>query len=289
LAASVGFLLLIVLDNYACDMSSFRYRCRQSLTVAALLLPIALAARAAETNRVKARFEIYVLAGLHVLTEYTTVEETGDRYAITADLATRGFARLFVDLTSHSEVRGTLAGGNPSPYGYRAEVRRNGTIRHYGVDYRGQGAVTDVSSPPSKWPSFVAGQIRGTVDQITAYFMVERQLARRGTCALNVLVFNGAEFYYLRFRDARREMMSADGYQDFAAPAWVCDVERRDLADNPDGNQETYRRGKIWYARVTSEDRLEPIRMEFDTSLGVVKGYLAELHGRGVDLHLIKE
>ena len=149
--------------------------------------------------------------------------------------------------------------------------------------------MTDVSSPPSRWPSFLAGQVRGTVDQLTAYLTVERQLARRGTCSLTVLVFNGAEFYYLRFTDAQREMMSADGFQDFTAPAWVCDVERKDLADNPDGNQDTYRRGKIWYARVTSGDRVEPIRMEFDTSFGIVKGYLAELHGRGVDLLLIRE
>jgi hypothetical protein len=270
-------------------MTLARFGCWQFLAAAILLLPEALTAPAAEPNPINARFEIYGLAGLHLLTEYTTVEETADRYAITADLTTRSLARLFVDLKSHSEVRGTLAGDNPFPYGYRAEIRRNGAIRHYGLDYRGDGAVTDVSSPPSRWPSFVAGRMRGTVDQLTAYFMVERQLARRGTCALTVLVFNGAEYYYLRFTDARREMMSADGYQDFAASAWVCGVERRDLADNSDGNQDTYRRGKIWYARVTKGDLLEPIRMEFDTSFGVVKGYLAELHGRGVDLHLIKE
>ena len=29
-----------------------------------------------------------------------------------------------------------------------------------------------------------------------------------------------------------------------------------------------------------------PVRMEFDTAFGVVKGYLAELRGPGVDLQL---
>jgi hypothetical protein len=28
--------------------------------------------------------------------------------------------------------------------------------------------------------------------------------------------------------------------------------------------------------------------MGFDTAFGGVKGYLAELHGRGVDLHLVR-
>jgi hypothetical protein len=32
-----------------------------------------------------------------------------------------------------------------------------------------------------------------------------------------------------------------------------------------------------------------PVRMEFDTEFGVVTGYLAELRGRGVDLHLMRE
>jgi hypothetical protein len=36
-------------------------------------------------------------------------------------------------------------------------------------------------------------------------------------------------------------------------------------------------------------DRLMPVRMEFDTAFGVVTGYLAELHGRGVDAKLMRE
>jgi hypothetical protein len=32
-----------------------------------------------------------------------------------------------------------------------------------------------------------------------------------------------------------------------------------------------------------------PVRMEFETGFGVVRGYLAELRGRGINLHLIGE
>jgi len=32
-----------------------------------------------------------------------------------------------------------------------------------------------------------------------------------------------------------------------------------------------------------------PVRMEFDTKFGTVRGYLAELRGRGIDLHLTRE
>jgi hypothetical protein len=44
---------------------------------------------AAEVDRVEARFEIFGFAGLHVLTDRTTVEEAADRYAIATDLAIR--------------------------------------------------------------------------------------------------------------------------------------------------------------------------------------------------------
>jgi len=32
-----------------------------------------------------------------------------------------------------------------------------------------------------------------------------------------------------------------------------------------------------------------PVRMEYDTAFGVVKGYLGELRGPGVNLRLMKE
>ncbi len=48
------------------------------------------------------------------------------------------------------------------------------------------------------------------------------------------------------------------------------------------------RQGTIWYARLLPGDLLVPVRMEMDTQLGVVEGYLAELHGPGVDLTLME-
>ena len=56
----------------------------------------------------------------------------------------------------------------------------------------------------------------------------------------------------------------------------------------PGQNEDTYKRGRIWYARVAG-DRMVPVRMEYDTAFGVVKGYLAELRGRGASVHLAGE
>jgi Protein of unknown function (DUF3108) len=260
-----------------------------AIALASLFVPDPLKAPAAEIDRVDARFEIYGFAGFHVLTNRTTVQETGDRYAITMDLDTRGLASIFVDLTSHSEVRGEFGRGAVRPEAYRADIRRNGAERHYAVDYRRDGTVTNASAPAAAGRSFPVAteQIRGTVDQLTAYFELERQLARGGNCSLVVPVFDGSGFYNLRFSDLKQEVLVADGYQNFAGPARVCRVVREDLVASPDRNEDTYTAGRIWYAQVVAGDRMMPVRMEFDTAFGAVKGYLAELRGRGAKLVLV--
>jgi Protein of unknown function (DUF3108) len=262
-----------------------------AIAAALLFAPGALTAPAAEADRIEARFEIFGFAGLHVLTNRTTIEESADRYAIAMDLDTRGLASVFVDLTSHSEAHGRLIRDAAHPDAYRADVRRNGADRHYGLDYRGDGTVINASAPPSAEPPVLvaADQIRGTVDQLTAYFILERQLAHRGTCAAVVPVFDGSGLYNLRFTDVKREALSADGYQNFTGPTQVCGVVREDVLVNRNQNEDTYRQGKVWYARVPAGDRMVPVRMEYDTAFGVVKGYLAELRGRGGNLHLMEE
>jgi hypothetical protein len=104
---------------------------RDALLPAIAAMPFLISGRsitAAEVDRVDARFEIFGLAGLHVLTDRTTVEEGADRYPVATDLDTRGFASVFVDLRAHSEVHGRLTRNETHPIKYRADMRRNSTI-----------------------------------------------------------------------------------------------------------------------------------------------------------------
>ena len=148
--------------------------------VAALAVAIATPALAADG--VDARFEIFGFAGLHVLTNLPRTRETPYGYSITTDLDTRGLASAFVDLRSHSEVQGTFAGEMLRPEAYHAEVRRNGADRQYGLKYQGDGSVVDTVPPSASAVRPDRAQLRGTVDQLTAYFLLERQLATRHLC-----------------------------------------------------------------------------------------------------------
>ena len=78
-------------------MIFFRFALLAAIAVALLSMPGTLMAPAAEVDRVEARFEIFGFAGLHVLTNRTTIEEWGDRYAIAMDLDTTRY-ETFSDL-----------------------------------------------------------------------------------------------------------------------------------------------------------------------------------------------
>jgi hypothetical protein len=261
-------------------------------TMVVLAVLSAAAAPAAEHDPVALRIEVYGFAGFHVLTNRTSLAMSGDRYSITMDLDTRGIATIFIDLNSHSEVDGRLSGDAVHPAEYHSDVRRNGVDRRYRIDYHTDGTIAADSTPPlvSLRTSTAADQLRGTVDQLTAYFILERQLARTGTCDLDIPVFDGRNRYNMRFTDAGTEILSPKGGQRFSGSTRVCNVTREDLADFPVGNgagEGTYRTGKIWYAHLSGSSQMVPVRMQFDTEFGTVEGYLAEVSGRGVDLHFM--
>ncbi|MBV8335842.1 MAG: hypothetical protein JO358_10510 [Alphaproteobacteria bacterium] len=75
--------------------------------------------------------------------------------------------------------------------------------------------------------------MRGAADQLTAYFLREKQLAERDSCALFVPVFDGSALYNLRSTDVRGEVLSADEHQIFTGPSRICEVTRENLAPVP--------------------------------------------------------
>jgi len=252
------------------------------------LLALAFSTPGLSDQRVASRFEVFGFARIRVLTLRNTIEESGERYTITTDYATEGIASVFVDLTTHAEAHGRLTTGSAQPEWFRNDSRRNGTERQIRLDYRPDGAIDASATPPPATPVPVAA-MRGTVDNLTAYHRLERQLARTGSCALTARVFDGRHAYDLVFEDAGREKLSPAGGQKFSGDAIACRMTRRyppGIADSE--KDEGAKQGTIWYARLLPGDFLVPVRMEMDTQLGVVEGYLAELHGPGVDLTLMQ-
>lgn len=253
-----------------------------------LLLAGWQAAPAGAADPIVTRFDVFGFAGIRVLTLHSRTEESGARYAITADYATEGMASVFVNLTTHAQVQGRLVGDAVQPELFRNDSRRNGVEHHSRVDYRPDGTVIGGSTPPPATPVTPAAA-RRSVDNLTAYFRLERQVARTGSCALTERVFDGRHGYDLAFSDAGRAALAPTGGQNFAGVATACHMVRREWPDFPDPDKnEGARSGTIWYAKLLPGDLMVPVRMQMDTQLGTVDGYLARLHGRGVDRALME-
>lgn len=234
------------------------------------------------------RFEVFGLAGLHTVSSRTEIEELGERYKITSDLATRGVAGILVSLVEHSEVSGRLSADSAQPEAFRSDTRRNGVEHRDRVRYHRDGSVDgSASSPP---PSVAPEKLRGTIDNLTAYFLIERQLARDGACTRLIPVYTGRLRYDLRFTDLGEKTLSRIGGHRFAGATRACHMLRVEIAgfSSDPQDSEGAREGTIWYARLMPGDLLLPVRMVLETEIGSVTAYLAELHGRGVDLKLME-
>src|ERR1700686_4935294 len=158
--------------------------------VGGLLLVIggALAQSPSQTDRVAMRYEVFGSIGLHMVTSRTEIDEVGERYAVVAELATRGVTGFVLDLADHSKVKGRLTADSAVPEVFRSDVRRNGEDRHDRVDYHDDGTMEARASPPPITP-IGAPQMRGTVDALTAYLVVERRLGRGGDCTFVIPVY----------------------------------------------------------------------------------------------------
>lgn len=263
------------------NFSRWGYR---SLVLAAICF---VAGPAIAADRVSTRVEIYGVLGLHVLTLHTVLDEAADRYTLTMDYATTGVAGLVIDETNHAQAIGRLTAVSADPASFRSNARRNGGEIHKSVDYRPDGIVEGSSTPAPPTPITPAAA-RGTVDNLTAYFRLQRQLAARKTCALTVPVFDGRYRYDLVFSDVGAQKLPPERGQAFDGDAIGCRMTRR-LRDNPDPEEvEGAQQGIIWYAALLPGDVVVPVRMQLDTQIGSVDGLLAEVHGRGVDLLLMK-
>jgi hypothetical protein len=133
-------------------------------------------------------------------------------------------------------------------------------------------------------------QLTGTVDNLTAYLLLERQLGRGGGCALTVPVFDGRHRYDLQFSDAGHHILSPAAGQNFSGPAQACHMARTKIGGFyvDKSREEGASAGTIWYANLMPGDLAVPVRVGMETEIGTITLFLSKLRGRGVDLNLME-
>jgi hypothetical protein len=260
--------------------------------ICAGLLALATAPRPAVADDVvQMEFEGFGPAGLRVLTSHTVIEETAAWYQIEGDVSTAGLGALFVNMANRSTTRGREVADTPKPEVFDSETDRGGVEQHLRVDYRPDGTLNGSATPPPSEPvtpvSF--SQLAGTVDNLTAYLLLERQVGRGGSCDLTVPVFDGRHRYDLQFSDAGHHILSPVEGQKFTGPTQACHMVRTKIAGFyvNKNHEEGASTGTIWYANLLPGDLAVPVRISMETEIGTVALFLSKLHGHGVDLRLM--
>jgi Protein of unknown function (DUF3108) len=257
-----------------------------------VLLFAAASRPAAADDVVKMEFEGFGPAGLHILTTHTVIEENPSWYAIEGDFATAGLGAWFANVANRSVTEGREIADKPQPVTFNSETDRNGVVQHLRVDYKPDGTPSGSVTPlPKEAVTPVNfGQLGGTVDNLTAYLLLERQLARGGGCALKVPVFDGRHRYDLQFSDAGRHVLSPAEGQNFNGPTQACRMVRTEIGGFyvDKSHEDGAGAGTIWYAPLLPEaDLMVPVRMEMQTEIGTVALFLAQLHSGAVNLKLM--
>lgn len=251
---------------------------------------IAVAVRpAAADDVVKMEFQGFGPAGLHVLTTHTIIEEAPAWYAIEGDFSTAGLGAFFANIANRSVTQGREIANKPEPITFNSETERNGVVQHLRVDFKPGGAPDGSVTPPPKEPVTPVNfnQLTGTVDNLTAYLLLERQLARSGGCDLRVPVFDGRHRYDLQFSEGGRQFLSPAEGQNFQGETHACRMARTEIGGFyvDKKHEEGASSGTIWYAPLLpGGDLAVPVRMEMQTEIGNVALFLAELHSHAVNL-----
>jgi Protein of unknown function (DUF3108) len=262
----------------------------QSAICAGLLL---LASRpAAAEDVVTMEFQGFGPAGLHVLTTHTVIEETPAAYVIQGDFETAGLGAVFANVANRSLAEGREVADVPHPVTFDSETDRNGAVQHLSVKFKPDGVPDGTVSPPPKEPVTPVNynQLPGTVDNLTAYLMLERQVARGGGCDLRVPVFDGRHRYDLLFSEDGQHMLSPAEGQNFNGETQACRMVRREIGGFylDKNHEEGASSGTIWYAKqLMPGDLAVPVRMVMQTEIGNVALFLSKLRGHGVDLKLM--
>jgi Protein of unknown function (DUF3108) len=256
---------------------------RALLTIFSVCLATASLAQS-DNSQIRLRTEIFGLGGFHVATNRLTMETGPGRYAITLDVRSLGVASVIADVATHSEVSGAVISDALHPAAYRGEVHRNGTDIANWVNYAPDGSVTGGSSSrEGSIRPLPLGPIQNTIDQLTAFYAMERKLARFDSCGLDLTVFDGRHLYKLHFSDGGPAVLQSSGKNGFSGATHICRFEREAIAgftDN-DGAAEGISNGKLWYARLLGGQMVFPVRMELSSEFGSLTGLLAELRAPG--------
>ncbi|PWS37265.1 DUF3108 domain-containing protein [Falsiroseomonas bella] len=236
-----------------------------ALALLALLLPGAAAAQP-----LRARYEVHALGS--VLLELEARFELSEAaYRIEAAFRTRGMAALLVPAEHFSRAQGAFTAEAAAPAAFVSEGTWRGNRRRIVLDWtnRDPRVVELVPNDASEDREPVPPPLqRGTVDILSAFAALTRQVDRAGHCDLTAPLFDGRRRSDIATRSAGRERI-LPWRNAWHGEALRCTYEGRLVAgfrrDQDRARQEEPQRGTAWMAVPYPGAPPIPVRIDIPT------------------------
>lgn len=219
---------------------------------------------------------------VRLVTAEVTVTRTGERWEVRGDGTSAGPAAWFFDWEGFAESAGVVTADGLVTRrhvngGRLGERQRSASVTW--PDGRGGTpvTVTDLPADPAKETPIPPGSTAGTVDPFAALLTILDGLGRGGRCDGTYPVFDGRRRYDLTVKDVGRLNAPADrGPGTWSGPATGCAISSRPLGGFP--IRPTVRTApnarRLVYAARLANGSFAPIRIEVETSIGMVVGRL---------------
>ncbi|MEQ9487637.1 MAG: DUF3108 domain-containing protein [Alphaproteobacteria bacterium] len=242
------------------------------------------AAKPHDPERIDLVYAVYA-GGFHVLDAQAYQVRDGNRYHIGAGARTEGFLSWLFDWEGKASSTGHLDNTTRAvPVRHENWGLYNGSERLTAVDYNGSGTVASVvREPEPNWDKYFAlpdDAAVGTIDPLSVVAQVLAFVDSGGNCNGEHSVFDGKRRYELYTTDKGREVIPANDYSIYHGPALKCRIDYKMLGGNRKEVSDVARSARnhdIWLATVLEDTSPLPVRVQVETSFGIIVGHLTEV------------
>jgi hypothetical protein len=197
------------------------------------------------------------------------VNERDDGYRIDGTVRSSGVADFFSRFVLRTESIGLVSGTSLLPRTYKSDSASRRRRRSARVTFGSDGAVEATVDPPED-PGHVSPtehELRGSYDPLSGILQFGHVVARHGTCAARIPVFDGRRRYDLVFADGR-EMRDLAGSGKLHCAIEVIKLAGFSAVGEPDTRVD---HAEVWLGVPRPGAPFLPERVEFAGSWGPIR------------------
>jgi hypothetical protein len=247
----------------------------RALLLPLLSLAVATPVAAAQAEGLALRYDVFS-GGTFAVAMEAELEIAPTAYRLGAALELGGMYAVVSDWDMQTSVSGAIAGDTLLPVQFHKQSE--GGERWAEISYVA-GTIAGARgnpSPDSEDTSTVPAEVKAAaIDPLSAAVRVLHQVARTGSCAASMAVYDGKSYFQVTSVDGGPAAAPDSRYGVYSGPALLCRVTIDDstLYGRTD---EELRVAEMWLAQPIAGSLYVPVRIETDSKFGAVRIHLSD-------------